>query len=163
EVKGRYCEYCGSEMPENASHKTVEYVYLEPYYREDSYYIGKTSDRNRQAALLLCLFTGMFGGHYFYVRRYALGLFYLFTLGFFFIGWGIDFARISTGNFTDNKGLPLKDVYVSIKYVYLALLILFGFITLLTIGPEYHTLGIFNGIITVFFGILYFEKRKQEE
>ncbi|KAH0575449.1 TM2 domain-containing protein [Spironucleus salmonicida] len=36
---------------------------------------------------LIWLFTGVFGGHYFYCLQYEAGFIYLLTLGIFLFGW----------------------------------------------------------------------------
>jgi len=66
------------------------------------------SPKSRVVALIICLFFGLFGGHYFYVGRAGMGFLYLITLGFFGIGWMIDVIRIACGIFTDRNGLYLK-------------------------------------------------------
>lgn len=50
--------------------------------------------RNKWVALLLCLFLGGLGIHRFYEGKVVTGLLYLFTLGFFGVGWFIDIIRI---------------------------------------------------------------------
>ena len=45
-------------------------------------------------AYLLWLFLGIFGAHRFYLRRPLSGLLYTFTLGGFFIAWGLDFVLL---------------------------------------------------------------------
>ncbi len=70
------------------------------------------SSRNWLVALLLCLFVGYLGAHYFYVGRWGMGLLYLFTLGLFGIGWLVDIIRILVGSFPDNAGLPLSHTAV---------------------------------------------------
>ena len=45
--------------------------------------------------LIICFFFGIFGGHYFYEKRWKMGLLYLFTMAFYGIGWLIDMVRIS--------------------------------------------------------------------
>jgi|TARA_Y100000031_G_C8187455_1_gene369674 TctA family transporter len=45
-------------------------------------------------AYLLWFFLGIFGIHRFYLNRVGTGLLYLFTLGFFGIGWLIDIFLI---------------------------------------------------------------------
>ena len=67
------------------------------------------SPKSRIAALLMCIFLGEFGIHYFYVGKIGMGLLYLFTFGFFGIGWFIDIIRIACGTFTDRYGLYLKE------------------------------------------------------
>ena len=66
------------------------------------------STRSRLVALLLCLFLGYFGAHYFYVGRPGMGLLYLFTGGLMGIGWMVDIIRIVIGSFRDVNGLPLN-------------------------------------------------------
>ncbi len=64
----------------------------------------ETSRKSKTIALLLCIFTGMIGGHYFYAGRYGMGILYLLTFGFFGVGWLIDVARIACGGFRDRDG-----------------------------------------------------------
>ncbi len=71
-------------------------------------YVTNTSDKSKITALLLCIFLGEFGVHYFYVGRIGMGILYLFTAGFFGIGWLIDIFRIALGSFRDNVGEPLR-------------------------------------------------------
>lgn len=67
------------------------------------------SRKNKIVALLLCIFLGYFGAHKFYVGKVGMGILYLFTMGFFGIGWLIDVILIATGSFKDEFGLPLKN------------------------------------------------------
>ena len=67
------------------------------------------SPKSRIAALLMCIFLGGFGIHYFYVGKIGMGILYLLTFGFFGIGWFIDIIRIACGIFTDKEGFYLKD------------------------------------------------------
>ena len=62
------------------------------------------SPKSRWTALLICVFLGMFGIHYFYVKRAGLGILYLCTFGLFGIGWLIDIIRIACGTFRDRNG-----------------------------------------------------------
>lgn len=71
-------------------------------------YTVNTSSKSKTTALMLCLFLGEFGAHYFYVGRFGMGLLYLLTLGLFGIGWIVDIFRIANGSFTDNVGVPLR-------------------------------------------------------
>jgi restriction system protein len=72
-------------------------------------YTTITSDKKKKTALLLCAFGGLFGLHHFYVGRMGRGLLYLCTAGLFLIGWIADLISISTGNFKDNAGAPLRE------------------------------------------------------
>lgn len=49
---------------------------------------------NKTVSLLLCLFAGYLGAHKFYEGKTVMGIVYLFTFGFFFIGVMIDFFVI---------------------------------------------------------------------
>ncbi len=66
------------------------------------------SRKSKTTALLLCIFLGGIGAHRFYVGKVGTGILYLFTAGFFGIGWIIDIIRISTGYFSDEFDLPLR-------------------------------------------------------
>lgn len=65
------------------------------------------SDKDRWTALVICIFLGMYGGHYFYLGNIKKGLLYFFTLGFFCFGWIIDIISIAMGNFKDQYGRVL--------------------------------------------------------
>jgi restriction system protein len=73
-----------------------------------SSYVTNTSDKSKKTALLLCIFLGIFGAHYFYVGRIGKGLLYLFTAGLFAIGWLVDIFVILSGSFRDNVKNPLR-------------------------------------------------------
>ena len=66
------------------------------------------SRKNKTTALLLCIFLGGIGAHRFYVGKGGTGILYLFTAGFFGIGWIIDIICIATGSFRDEFDLPLR-------------------------------------------------------
>ena len=59
--------------------------------------------KSKSTMFLLWLFTGLLGGHRFYVGKNLSGIIYLFTGGLFFIGWGLDFFRL--GSMVDNYNL----------------------------------------------------------
>ena len=62
------------------------------------------SEKNKKVTLLMAIFLGYFGGHYFYVGRIFMGLLYFFTHGLFLIGWFYDIYRIIVGKFPDHNG-----------------------------------------------------------
>ena len=72
-----------------------------------STFVTNTSHKSRKKALLLCIFGGFIGLHYFYVGRNIKGIIYVFTLGFFFAGWFLDIFKILNGRFKDQYGNPL--------------------------------------------------------
>lgn len=71
-------------------------------------YVTTTSDKSKWTAFFLCLFTGMLGGHYYYVGRWGRGLLYTFTLWLFVFGWFHDLKLILFGEFRDNVGQFLR-------------------------------------------------------
>lgn len=49
--------------------------------------------KNRNTALILCIFGEPFGIHKFYEGNIAMGIVYLCTAGLFFIGWVVDIIK----------------------------------------------------------------------
>ncbi len=74
-----------------------------------SAFMPKTSDKTRGAALILCIFFGWIGAHQFYVGNNKKGMLYFATFGLFGIGIVLDLIAIINRDFTDKKGLPLKE------------------------------------------------------
>lgn len=68
----------------------------------------RISPKDKIVALVLCIFFGYFGAHYFYVGKYSMGIVYIFTVGLFGIGWIVDIVRLVNGTFTDVDGNPLR-------------------------------------------------------
>ncbi len=60
--------------------------------------------KNYAVMLVLVLVLGVVGGHRFYAGKVGTGILFLFTGGFFVIGWIIDIFTVSFGNFTDKTG-----------------------------------------------------------
>lgn len=52
--------------------------------------------KSKSTMFVLWLFTGLWGGHRFYVGKNLSGIIYIFTFGLFFIGWGLDFFRLGS-------------------------------------------------------------------
>lgn len=59
--------------------------------------------KSKSTMFLLWLFTGLLGGHRFYVGKNLSGIIYFFSAGLFFIGWGLDFFRL--GSMVDNYNM----------------------------------------------------------
>lgn len=73
-----------------------------------AHYQTMTSDKNKDTALLMCIFGGWFGLHQYYVGNIGKGILYTFTFGLCMIGWFIDIIKILFGSFRDNVGEPLR-------------------------------------------------------
>lgn len=71
-------------------------------------YVTNTSDKKKKTALLLCIFLGWMGAHYYYVGKIGKGIIFTCTFGLLGIGWIIDIFRIALGSFRDNVGAPLR-------------------------------------------------------
>lgn len=69
-----------------------------------SHFVTGTSHKSRKVALILCIFGGIFGLHYFYVGRYGRWILYMITVGLFMFGWMIDIFKILLGRFRDQYG-----------------------------------------------------------
>ena len=97
EVTGRFCSYCGSEMPKEKETVNItdnRSTVINNYYTQAAPttsapvqrsvpVIPVYSKKSKAAALILCIFLGYFGVHYFYVGKTGTGLLYLFTFGLF--------------------------------------------------------------------------------
>lgn len=133
---GKYCDYCGSELPKN-SPDTINYgnhtTIINNYYQNPEtqsqnevpvhitseealsqkqtpvyMHSNQAQTKSKYIALLLCIFLGYFGAHQFYVGKTGMGILYLFTMGLFGIGWIVDIIKILTGSFRDSNNIALK-------------------------------------------------------
>ncbi|MBR0534256.1 MAG: TM2 domain-containing protein [Bacteroidales bacterium] len=67
------------------------------------------SERSWVAALLLCIFFGVFGAHRFYVGKIGTAILMLVTLGGLGIWTLVDLIIIICQDFKDNEGKVLKN------------------------------------------------------
>ena len=67
------------------------------------------SDKSWLAALLLCIFFGVFGAHRFYVGKIGTAILMLVTLGGFGIWSVVDLIIIICQDFKDKEGKVLKN------------------------------------------------------
>jgi len=65
--------------------------------------IEEVSPTNAWLLLIVCLFIGVFGIHRFMTGQVLWGIIYLFTFGFFGIGWLMDCALILFGAYRDSE------------------------------------------------------------
>ena len=108
------CPYCDCEMP-NVKRKRAEKekaaaeaaasrARAESEAPEPAAATFVPFSKRRTITLVLCIFGGFFGLHYFYNGRIARGLVYLFTFGIFYVGWIADIFIILLGRFKDRYG-----------------------------------------------------------
>lgn len=69
----------------------------------------EVSEKNRLAALLLCLFLGEIGVHRFYVGRTGSAILQIVTAGGLGVWLLVDFIMIIAGSFKDKDGKVLKE------------------------------------------------------
>jgi hypothetical protein len=91
----RFCRKCG-------------YDSAIPLWQPETFEAALPASRkSRTAALLLCLFLGVFGAHRFYAGKIGTGLLWLFTLGFLGAGMLFDLILIILGEFEDSQGCKI--------------------------------------------------------
>ncbi len=172
ESSNEFCPYCGSEMP----YRGPKTVIINNYYNdsknqdeEDTVHRTSTkkrvyySTKRKYVALLLCIFLGVFGAHYFYVGKVGKGILFLFTGGLFGIGWIVDIFVILVGNFSDSRGLILDDTNMTQneKNTTFLVLTIIGIIGLITgISGLETEIIIFYLIWSGIFGFLYYRGKK---
>ncbi len=116
-----YCKNCGKEITEGAkfcSHcgAGTGATPVQPQYQQPIINVVNTNTnvnsvgyihKKKWVAFFLCLFLGPLGIHRFYVGKIGTGIIWLFTVGFFGIGWVLDLIFILFGGFKDKAGQPL--------------------------------------------------------
>ena len=95
------CPQCGSAQPIKRSPDNLRSRQYGPRTSENNE--GK-SDKSRKTALIICIFTGAYGGHRFYTGHITSGILQLLTFGGLGVWWILDLISIATGNFTDIQG-----------------------------------------------------------
>lgn len=108
-----YCGYIEKKDPEPLYTSSIPQQPIQPQIIINNQQVSNlgivrgVSRKSKLTALLLCIFLGYFGVHYFYVGKGGKGLLYLVTIGLFGIGWFVDIFRIASGSFKDEFDLPL--------------------------------------------------------
>ena len=101
-------EYHGGSYSERTyDNRTQSQSYSQGYVNQAN--APGVSPKSRMAALLLCIFLGVFGIHRFYVGKVGTGILYLFTCAIFGIGWIYDVIMIAIGSFRDGRGLTITN------------------------------------------------------
>lgn len=114
-----YCRNCGKEIPEGTRFcpdcgTSTGAAPAQPQYQQPVVNVVNNNvsgfgyiHKSKWTAFILCLFLGWTGIHRFYVGKIGTGLIWLFTCGFFGIGWVLDLIFILFGGFRDKAGQPL--------------------------------------------------------
>lgn len=79
------------------------------YIKKGSVY-RQLADIDSDKLFYMCLFFGSLGFHRFRLKKYFSGIAYLFSFGFFGVGWAMDLFSIYYGIQTDNKNRLLSPV-----------------------------------------------------
>lgn len=105
----RFCTHCGTSVSAGTAP-------VQPQYQQPVINIVNTNTnvnsfgyehKSKWVAFFLCLLLGEFGAHRFYVGKIGTGIIWLFTFGFFGIGWVLDLIIILCGGFRDKAGQKL--------------------------------------------------------
>lgn len=96
------CPFCGAPVHQNQPQQPQQIIINNSNenanvntVRGGGYYAGPTGQpKNKWIALLLLIFLGGFGAHKFYEGKILMGIVYIFTVGFFGIGWIVDFFAL---------------------------------------------------------------------
>ena len=124
--QSRFCVYCGTEMYPLGSETSQSYSGQASSSKSSTQYSSTievkvkkpesgnnyssnyaVSPKSRLVTLVLMLFLGSLGIHYFYAGRIGMGILWLLTGGLFGIGLLIDLILILTGTFKDAYGRPI--------------------------------------------------------
>ena len=100
----RFCHNCGTAQNDAAPQQPVINVV------NNNTNINRTDGyvhKSKWVAFFLCLLLGYLGAHRFYVGKIGTGIIWLFTAGFFGIGWILDLIFILLGGFKDKAGQRL--------------------------------------------------------
>ena len=108
-VNTKFCKHCGAKIPSDAVLCTAcgrQVEEIKGAHEQPSIVINnansnvnsninqngmsRSRERNTWVAFFLCVFLGYIGAHKFYEGKTGMGILYLFTFGFFGIGWFID-------------------------------------------------------------------------
>lgn len=110
-IENGKCTYCGAIVQTNVNQSIGQQTFTQTSYQQPFNSVNKQDNngsKSKLITLVLAVFFGYFGAHYFYTGRIGMGILYLFTVGLFCIGWIFDIIRIAKGQFKDSSGLYLQ-------------------------------------------------------
>lgn len=108
----KFCKHCGQQIPAAAvfcAHCGCQVETIQQTAQPNIVINNANTNTNRNTnvvggrggkrlskwtSFFLCLFLGVFGAHKFYEGKTGMGIVYLFTFGFFGIGWFIDLIAL---------------------------------------------------------------------
>lgn len=111
--------------------KGVSYIFHNGEFRQ-------MSKANSDSVFNLCLYGGTFGLHRFAIGKWFSGLFYLFTCGFFIVGWVLDLIQLFFGLQKDNRKRilrPLENRMSKLRFLPVGILV-----NVAVIGLWFHLL-----------------------
>ncbi len=93
------CPHCGCQIEEiknQSNESTPQIVITNTNTNTNANILPNSKVRvcNKWVSFFLCLFLGIFGAHKFYEHKIIMGIVYIFTAGFFGIGWFVDLIII---------------------------------------------------------------------
>ena len=104
----KFCPNCGANVNSKATQQETYQPVINVVNQNTN--INKNwgyAHKKKWVAFFLCLFLGYLGIHRFYVGKIGTGIIWLFTVGFFGIGWILDLIFILFGGFRDKAGQHL--------------------------------------------------------
>lgn len=123
------CPECGkliSDQAEKCPNCGYPLIKETPYQTSDEKQEVEVQ-KNRNTALILCVFLGYFGAHKFYEGKIGMGILYLCTGGLFCVGWIIDIidlARKPEKYFVLKKEAPKEKQGGRLKWIIIAIVLL---------------------------------------
>lgn len=107
EDSAKFCSSCGTRTGATAESQPAQQPVINVINNNTNVNGFGYVHKSKWVAFFLCLFLGFLGAHRFYVGKIGTGIIWLFTFGFFGIGWALDLIFILFGGFRDKAGQRL--------------------------------------------------------
>ena len=113
------CFKCGTKLSQiqEASHKAVKQARAEFEPEKVVYTTCWANDLNHTKTLLFCIFLGLFGAHYFYVKRPVPGIIFAVCWSLFILFYAVSYFVLGPQNgypSYDSYGMQMLSVFVAI-------------------------------------------------